>query len=117
MLRLISLVPLLPLAGFVGLGLFGRRLRHYERVVGLIACGTIAAAFAISVGAVSEYATTRWSPEANRVYRSSEAGDGFPHTFMWIPGGGAVRSLGEDALEPVVGGFSVRWDYQLDALS
>ena len=47
MIKLIGLVPLLPLIGFVIIGLFGKKLS--KGVVGVIGCGVIIAAFAISL--------------------------------------------------------------------
>jgi NADH-quinone oxidoreductase subunit L len=115
MLALIWLVPLLPLLGAAFLGLFGRRLRLSERVVGLVACGVVGASFVVATAAVIEYGTTRWDGEHYTVYRSSEAGDSFPHRFEWIPGGTAVKSLGDDALAPA--DLTVDWLYQVDALT
>jgi NADH-quinone oxidoreductase subunit L len=49
-LPLIGLIPLLPLLGFVVCGLFGRRLP--KSVVAAVACGSVLAAFVVSLGAV-----------------------------------------------------------------
>ena len=51
MLDSLYLIPLLPLAGFVVCGLLGRRYLS-KRAVEVVACGTVLAAFFLSVGAV-----------------------------------------------------------------
>src|SRR5437868_5589989 len=48
MIKLVALVPLLPLIGFVIIGLFGKKLS--KAVVGTIGSGVILAAFAIALG-------------------------------------------------------------------
>ena len=48
MINLVWLVPLLPLIGFVIIGLFGKQLS--KGVVGYIGCGSVLASFAISLG-------------------------------------------------------------------
>jgi NADH-quinone oxidoreductase subunit L len=147
MYKLIWLVPLLPLLGAAVNGLLGRKLRFSERVVSVIAVGTVALAFLISLAAVYSYGTSdRWP----RAYVTSEEG-GFPYSFTWIAGGagevtqgaperaagsntggegGAApaadpRGLGEQAArdrspnERTGRGFdlNVEWSYQLDPLS
>ena len=52
MLKLIWLIPILPLVGVVINGLLGKRLSR--RVVGLIGCGVVLAALVVSAGAVVE---------------------------------------------------------------
>src|ERR1041385_3096293 len=118
MLTLTWLIPVLPLGSAAFLGLFGRRLRLRESTIAMIACGTVGLAFLISVGAVYEFATTTWHPDAYAVSLSND-GDrhSFPYEFTWIPGGSAVTSLGKDAGTPVEGGLTIKWVYMLDALS
>ncbi len=116
MLKFIWLVPMVPLLGAVACGLLARRSDVSERVVSLIACIAIAVSFAVSIGAVVEFGRERWSHEHYAVYVSSEDGKTFPNAFVWIPGGAAVTSLGEDAGRPIDGGLSITWAYQLDAL-
>jgi len=48
MIKLVGLVPLLPLIGFVIIGLFGKSLS--KGIVGIIGCGSVLAAFAVSLG-------------------------------------------------------------------
>jgi NADH-quinone oxidoreductase subunit L len=90
MYRYIWLVPLLPLAGAALNGLLGRKLRFSETVVSVIAVGSIALAFLLSVAAVYSYGfggkDARW-PNA---YLTSE--DGFGYT--WIPGGAVEITQG-----------------------
>jgi len=85
MYRYIWLVPLLPLAGAAINGLFGRKFRFSEKLIGGIAAGSIALSFLITVAAVYSYAfgsRAIW-PET---YVTSQDGN----SFTWIPGG-AVR--------------------------
>src|SRR4051812_2846150 len=85
MYKYIWLVPLLPLAGAAINGLFGRKFRFSERLIGGIAVGSVALAFLISVAAVYSYgfgSNAQWP----NPYLTSQ--DGF--SFTWIPGG-AVR--------------------------
>jgi NADH-quinone oxidoreductase subunit L len=111
MLELIWLVPLLPLAGAIAVGLAGRRLG--ERTVGLVACLAVAASFLVAASGVVEFARERWSPDAYTVYRSDEAGKGLPGSFVWIPGGAALTA----DERPVPGGVTVEWVYAVDALT
>jgi len=111
MLKLIWLIPLLPFFGFLIIGLFGKRLRLSERVIAFIACGSVAISLILSIGAVIEYA----SSYAPRPYLSSEAGQGFPYSFTWVPGGKAILSEGQAA--GAAAEFLVNWSYQLDPLS
>ena len=48
MIKLVYLVPLLPLIGFVIIGLFGKKLS--KAVVSVIGCGAVLGAFAIALG-------------------------------------------------------------------
>jgi len=52
MIKLIGLVPLLPLIGFVIIGLFGKKLS--KLIVGVIGSGAVLGAFAISLGVFFE---------------------------------------------------------------
>ena len=48
MIKLVGLIPLLPLIGFVIIGFLGKKLS--KGLVGFIASGAVLAAFAISLG-------------------------------------------------------------------
>ena len=52
MYKYIWLVPLLPLIGAAINGLFGRKFRFSEKLIGGIAVGSVALSFLISVAAV-----------------------------------------------------------------
>jgi NADH-quinone oxidoreductase subunit L len=138
MLKLIWLVPLLPLAGAALNGLLGRAFRFSERVVGAIAVGSVALAFLISLAAVYSYgfgASAVWPAP----YVTSQ--DGFHYT--WIPGGDmqitqglATRAAQGANTGPVIvrpdgtpatnaasssarsgSTLNIEWSYQLDPLS
>ncbi|MBI3932100.1 MAG: NADH-quinone oxidoreductase subunit L [Acidobacteria bacterium] len=114
-MKYIFLIPLLPLVGFlfnftIGVRVLGRRGHGHDDhggghgehatpspLVGLVACGTVALAFLVSV------------------YAALEAHAAPDHTIVetlwtWLPGGAAQTSSG---LLP----FSVDWAYQVDPLS
>src|SRR4051812_13757318 len=78
--RYIWLVPLLPLLGAAINGLFGRRFRFSERLVGSIGVGSVALAFLISLSAVISYGTGIWP----KPYVTSDDG---AFSYTWIPGG------------------------------
>src|SRR5918997_5637952 len=93
MMKLIWLIPLLPLAGAAVNGLLGRRFRFSERVVGAVAVGACALSFLIGVAAVYEYGFgghARWPAP----YVTSEEG-GFPYSHRWIPGGAVELTQGK----------------------
>ena len=94
MLRLIWLIPLLPLAGMIVNGALGRRLPL--KAVGTIACLAVAAALGLGIGAVLELADL---PEGARSFETDVA--------TWLP-------LGE-----WVGGsdLTIPWGFGLDPLS
>ncbi|HET9479491.1 MAG TPA: NADH-quinone oxidoreductase subunit L [Pyrinomonadaceae bacterium] len=102
MYKYIWLVPLLPLLGAAINGLFGRKFRFSETVIGGIAVGSVALSFLISVAAVYSYGHAQWP----NPYLTSQ--DGF--SFNWIAGG-AVNSDQGFAL------LNIEWSYQLDPLS
>jgi NADH-quinone oxidoreductase subunit L len=144
MYRYIWLVPLLPLIGAAINGLFGRKFRFSERVVGGIAVGSVALSFLISVAAVYSYGFGGHKQWPN-AYVTSQDG---AFKFDWIPGGAVAITQGtEERLagqaekqaaeqhsvtspetsqnEPVITGtalpigsvLNVEWSYQLDPLS
>jgi NADH-quinone oxidoreductase subunit L len=142
--RYVWLVPLLPLAGAAINGLFGRKFRFSERLIGGIAVGSIALSFLITLAAVYSYgfsSNALW-PEP---YITSQD-DSFK--FTWIPGGAVRQTFGdveradaegneaavrkraalpsEQPDQPVAVAvvevprssvLNVEWSYQLDALS
>ena len=143
--RYIWLIPLLPLAGAAINGLFGRKLRFSEKVIGGIAVGSIALSFLLSLTAVYSYGYSSHAiwPDA---YVTSQDG---AFKFIWIPGGAvrltqgshkgtpeaageeAQRNLGElppdqathpqskpSSPENLAGSvLDIEWSYQLDSLS
>ena len=104
MLYWIFLIPLLPLAGVVVNGLFGRRLSL--RVVGLIACGVVLASFVLSVGAVWELAQR---PVETRYYEVSVA--------PWIPLGNIIVRHPELRSANFFPQVAIDWSFALDPLS
>jgi NADH-quinone oxidoreductase subunit L len=106
MYKYIWLVPLLPLLGAAINGLFGRKFRFSETLIGGIAVGSVALAFLISVAAVYSYGFGPWPTP----YLTSQ--DGF--SFDWIPGGAVQITHG---LQSGFALLNVEWSYQLDPLS
>ncbi|HKS10590.1 MAG TPA: NADH-quinone oxidoreductase subunit L [Pyrinomonadaceae bacterium] len=109
MYKYIWLVPLLPLLGAAINGLFGRKFRFSETLIGGIAVGSVALAFLISVAAVVSYgfgSHAHWPTP----YLTSQ--DGF--SFDWIPGGAVHINHG---LQQGFALLNVEWSYQLDPLS
>src|SRR3989441_1456882 len=103
MLRLLWLIPLLPLAGFLLNGLLGARYLT-RRAVALVACAGVLASFAISVGAVLELHNLAPAPAGT----DAGAPARFTQTlFEWMPMG--TTAEGADR--------TVRWGYALDPLS
>jgi NADH-quinone oxidoreductase subunit L len=125
--RYIWLVPLLPLAGAAINGLFGRKFRFSQKLIGGIAVGSIALSFLITVAAVYSYAFSSHSlwPET---YVTSQDG---AFKYDWIPGGTVRITQGDKERAPLIGPgaflaeaeippsslLNVEWSYQLDALS
>jgi NADH-quinone oxidoreductase subunit L len=116
MLKLVWLIPVLPLLGFLFNFLLGRKLGLSERTISLIACGVILASMLITLGAFYEY---HWgfnpSNEDKPYITSKEDGGGFPHSFTWLPGGAAHGTQGQQAGS--LSNFSIEWSYQIDQLS
>jgi NADH-quinone oxidoreductase subunit L len=126
MYKYIWLVPLLPLAGAVVNGIFGRWLRFPEKLIGGIAVGSVALAFLISLAAVYSYGFSGNSLWPNPYITTQTA-------FTWIPGGAVKQTLGQFgpgesttipiANQPVTLSaaratlLNVEWSYQLDPLS
>ncbi len=95
MLRLIWLIPMLPLIGVAVNGLFGRRLAR--RTVGWVACLAVLASLIVAVGAVVELADL---PEDQRHFETSIA--------TWIELD-SMRAGGQP--------LHVDWGFALDPLS
>ena len=89
MYKYIWLVPLLPLLGAAINGLFGRKFRLSETLIGGIAVGSVALAFLISVAAVYSYGFSGNAQWPNP-YLTSQ--DGF--SFNWIPAGAVSINQG-----------------------
>ena len=103
MIDLFWLIPLVPLVGVVINGIFGRRIKS-ERVIALIACGTILTSFILSVGAVAGLAQL---PAEERHVEIV--------LYDWIPSG--IAHLTDDALEQESASFYVPFGFLLDPLS
>ena len=130
MYKYIWLVPLLPLIGAAINGLFGRKFRFSEQLIGGIAVGSVALAFLISLSAVFSYGFGS-HPEWPNPYVTSK--DGF--SFTWIPGGAVSINQGREAKQaiysqpeaghaptesaetPTAALLNIEWSYQLDPLS
>ncbi len=96
MLKLVWLIPIFPLLGFLINFLLGRKLRLSERAVSYIACGVILASLVLTLGAFYDYAANYAPAHEDKPYITSESG-GFPHSFTWLPGGRAHKTLGQEA--------------------
>jgi len=120
MLKLVWLIPLLPLAGFLFNFLLGRRLRLSERTVSIVSCGVILAALLLTLGVFYEYGWHYAEQHDNKPYVTStdpETGShqGFPHSFTWLPGGLAHQTQGHDS--GALSNFNIEWSYQIDQLT
>src|SRR5260370_31835282 len=92
MLKLVWLIPVLPLFGFLLNFILGRYLRLSERAVSVIACGTVLLSLLITLGAFYEYGW-QWAPtHGNQPYNTCKEG-GF--CFTWLPGRQAHKILGQ----------------------
>lgn len=96
-LKLIWLIPLLPLMGSFFNGVFGRRFSKAQ--VNFFALSSTLLSFLWSVGCVWQLSQLQPS---ERIFNLN--------LFEWIPAGAALTSRG---LEP----FAVHWGYRLDPLS
>src|SRR5580765_6509032 len=98
MYKYIWLVPLLPLLGAAINGLFGRKFKFSEQLIGGIAVGSVALSFLISLAAVFSYGFSS-HPEWPNPYVTSK--DGF--SFNWIPGGAVSINQGAAAKQAIQG--------------
>ncbi|MFQ5743505.1 MAG: NADH-quinone oxidoreductase subunit L [Acidobacteriota bacterium] len=103
MIDLFWLIPLIPIAGVLINGLLGRRFLN-ERVVAVVACGTIFLSFVLSAGAFLGLA--QLVPEQ----RHQEI-----VLYDWIPAG--VAHLSGSPAAPDSAPFIVRFGFLLDPLS
>src|SRR6266705_5321137 len=97
MLKLVWLIPVLPLFGFLLNFLLGRKLHLSERTVSLIACGVILASMLLTLGAFYEYHWSYNPANADKPFITSQDNAGFPHSFTWLPGGAAHNTQGQQA--------------------
>lgn len=88
MLRLLYLIPALPLAGAAFNGFLGHRLK--KAVVSVVSCGLVGASFAIAIGCC--HALLQFAPEQRRFVQP---------LYIWIS----------------AGSFQARFSYLLDPLS
>jgi NADH-quinone oxidoreductase subunit L len=112
MLKLVWLIPVLPLLGFLLNFILGRYLRLTERAVAVIACGTVLLSLIITLGAFYEYGWQYAPAHGNQPYVSCKEG-GF--CFDWLPGGAGRLTLGQHA--GGLSNFNIQWGYQIDQLS
>src|SRR5436190_21615208 len=120
MLKLVWLIPLFPLLGFIINFVLGRKLRLSERAVSIIACGVILASMLLTLGAFYEYANHYAPTHDRKPYVSSTDPDtgerlGFPNSFTWMPGGAAHQTLGHN--RGALTNFNIEWSYQIDQLT
>src|SRR5882672_2515064 len=113
MLKLVWLIPVLPLFGFLLNFLLSRKLQLSERTVSLIACGVILASMLLTLGAFYEYHWSFNPANGDKPYLTSK--DGFPGSFTWLPGGAAHNTQGQQA--GALTKFDIEWSYQIDQLS
>ncbi len=113
MLKLVWLIPVLPLLGFLFNFLLGRKLRLSERAVTTVACGVILVSMLLTLGAFYEYHWTFNPANEDKPYLTSN--DGFPGAFTWLPGGAAHNTQGQQT--GAVSNFNIEWSYQIDQLS
>ena len=113
MLKLVWLIPVLPLFGFLLNFLLGRKLQLSERTVSLIACGVIFVSMLLTLGAFYEYHWSFNPANEDNPYVTSK--DGFPGSFTWLPGGAAHNTQGQQT--GAVSSFNIEWSYQIDQLS
>ena len=114
MLKLVWLIPVLPLFGFLFNFLLGRKLGLSERTVSLVACGVILASMLLTLGAFYEYHWDFNPANEDKPYVTSQDG-GFPHSFTWLPGGAAHITQGQH--KGALADFNIQWSYQIDQLS
>ncbi len=113
MLKLVWLIPVLPLAGFLFNFLLGKKLGLSERAISLIACGVILGSMLLTLGAFYEYHWDFNAANEDKPYLTTN--DGFPGSFTWLPGGAAHNTQGQQT--GALSNFNIEWSYQIDQLS
>jgi NADH-quinone oxidoreductase subunit L len=113
MLKLVWLIPIFPLVGFLINFLLGKKLRLSETVVSIVACGVIGLSLIFTLGAFYEYKANFNPANEDRPYVTSKEPGGF--SFTWMPGGRAHNTLGKEAGK--LTDFNIEWSYQIDQLS
>jgi len=114
MLKLVWLIPVLPLLGFLFNFLLGKRLGLTERTISIVACGVILGSMLLTFGAFYEYHWSFNPANDTKPYISSQEKT-FPSTFTWLPAGEARNNLGQQ--KGALSNFSIEWSYQIDQLS
>ena len=105
MLELIWLIPLIPLAGVLINGFFGRKMPL--KTVGVIACATVLIAFLLAVGAVVELTGVEPDGHGLRIHEVS-LGDWMPLDAVSVPWEFSLDPLGSILLLVVTGvGFLI----------
>jgi NADH-quinone oxidoreductase subunit L len=112
MLKLVWLIPVFPLLGFLVNFILGYKLRLSERAVSVIGCGVIALSLLLTIGAFVDYAKSYAPAHNNEPYVTS---GGFPQSFEFLPGGAAHTTLGQAAGR--LAELKIEWSYQIDQLS
>ncbi|HEY7545050.1 MAG TPA: NADH-quinone oxidoreductase subunit L, partial [Blastocatellia bacterium] len=112
MLKLVWLIPVFPLVGFLVNFILGKKLKLSEKAVSIVACGTILLSLLLTIGAFYDYAVNYAPAHDNKPYVTSEDGS---FSFDWMPGGRAHLSQGEH--KGALSDFNIKWSYQIDQLS
>ncbi|MEW6127111.1 MAG: NADH-quinone oxidoreductase subunit L [Acidobacteriota bacterium] len=112
MLKLVWLIPVLPLIGFLINFILGKKLALSEKAVSVIACGVILLSLLLTIGAFFDYKYNFNPQNETKPYVTSREG-GFG--FTWMPGGRAHQTQGEEAGK--LANFNIEWSYQIDQLS
>lgn len=115
---LISLIPILPLIGFLINSLLAERFKFSEKLIGSLAVATVFLAFVLSIVAFFNYSTWSKSPENQaKPYISNIL------NYTWISGGKAAIPINDQAkneVEPLKNNLTelkISWAYQVDNLS
>src|SRR5262245_65609202 len=110
MLKLVWLIPVLPLLGFLFNFLLGKRLGLSERAISIVACGVILGSMLLTFGAFYEYHWSFNPANETRPYISSQE-QTFPNTFTWLPAGEARNNLGQQ--QGALSDYSIEGSYHI----